>query len=162
MNISRLIVAGLVVLVLGACGRGDRDQAQDTSAGQPSAGQPSAGQPSAEIIVSEAELANNPFLADWDTPYGVPPFSEIENGHYMPAFKKGILEQRDEIAAIAANPEAPTFENTIVALEAAGPLLTKVNRTFGNITNTELDDELADLEAFKSRRRIACLRGRVQ
>jgi peptidyl-dipeptidase Dcp len=64
----------------------------------------------------------------------------------MPAIKKGILERRAEIDAIANNPEAPTFENTIVAMEAAGALLDKVNRTFSNITGTDTDDELRALE----------------
>jgi peptidyl-dipeptidase Dcp len=65
----------------------------------------------------------------------------------MPAFKKGILELRADIAAILENPEPPTFENTILALEIAGELLTKVDYTFGNITNTELNDELRALES---------------
>ncbi len=136
MNISRLLLAALAALVLGACGTkdaGDADDAGDAKALD-------------VISVSEAELAGNPFLEEWDTPYGVPPFAVIENGHYMPAFKKGILEQRADIEAIAQNPDAPTFENTIVARQQAGELLTRVAYTFGNITNTELDDELRALE----------------
>ena len=136
MNISRLLVAGMATLVLGACGGKDAGEAGDTVDTQSVD----------EIMVSDAELAGNPFLEEWDTPFGVPPFAAIENGHYMPAFKKGILEQRADIQAIVDNPEAPTFANTIVALEAAGALLSKVDRTFSNITNTELDDELRALE----------------
>ena len=56
-----------------------------------------------DIAVTEAELQGNPFLEEWDTPYGVPPFSRIEDGHYMPAIKKGVLEQRAEIEAIRQN-----------------------------------------------------------
>ena len=100
-----------------------------------------------EISVSDAELAGNPFMQEWNTPYGIPPFSAIKDEHYMPAFKKGILELRADIAAILENPEPPTFENTILALEIAGELLTKVDYTFGNITNTELNDELRALES---------------
>jgi peptidyl-dipeptidase Dcp len=125
-----------VALVLGACGGKDAGEAADMADSQAADA----------IAVSDAELEGNPFLEDWNTPYGVPPFAVIENGHYMPAFKKGILEQRADIEAIVDNPEAPTFENTIVALQAAAPLLTRVAYTFANITNTELDDELRALE----------------
>ncbi len=135
MKISRLAVTGLAVLMLGACGGGEQEETAATAADQQGV-----------ISVSDAELAGNPFLEVWDTPYGVPPFAAIRNEHYLPAFKKGILEQRADVEAIVGNPDAPTFENTIVALEASGELLTKVNRTFGNITNTELDDELRALE----------------
>jgi peptidyl-dipeptidase Dcp len=76
----------------------------------------------------------------------MPPFGAIENGHYMPAIKKGILELRADIDAIVDNPEPPSFDNTIVALELAGQLLTDVSNTFGNITNTDTDDELRALE----------------
>jgi len=76
----------------------------------------------------------------------VPPFSTIENGHYMPAMKKGVLELRAEIDAIVNNAEAPTFENTIVAHELAGELLGDVASTFGNITGTDTDEELRALE----------------
>jgi peptidyl-dipeptidase Dcp len=99
-----------------------------------------------DIAVSDADLVGNPFMQEWDTPYGVPPFSKIRNEHYLPAIKKGILELRAEIAAIAENPEPPTFENTIVALELAGKTLDRVSTTFGNITGTELDDELRALQ----------------
>ncbi len=136
MRISRLAVTGLAALALGACGgTGEQEESATVAGDEPGM-----------ISVSEAELAGNPFLETWDTPYGVPPFEVIENGHYMPAFKKGILEQRADIGAIVNNADTPTFENTVVALEAAGELLTRVNFTFSNITNTELDDELRALE----------------
>ena len=99
-----------------------------------------------EVTVSDAELAGNPFRQDWETPYGVPPFSDIENSDYLPAIKKAILEMRDEIQAIVSNSEEPTFANTIVALELAGQSLNKVSRTFGNITGTDTDEELRSLE----------------
>jgi len=137
MKISRLIGLGLIALMLSACG--GKDEGSATEEATEAAVD--------EISVSDAELEGNPFMQEWDTPYGVPPFAVIENAHYMPAVKKGILEQRAEIEAIANNPEAPTFENTIVAIEAAGELLTKVSSTFGNITSTDTDDELRALEA---------------
>lgn len=99
-----------------------------------------------EISVTDAELEGNPFRAEWTTPYGAPPFGEINDAHYLPAIKKGILEQRAEIDAIVNNTEAPSFENTILALEKSGESLTKVIRVFGNITNTDTNDTLNALE----------------
>jgi peptidyl-dipeptidase Dcp len=99
-----------------------------------------------EITVTDAELEGNPFRADWTGAYGVPPFAEITDAHYMPAAKKGILEMRAEIDAIVNNPEEPTFENTILALETSGQSLDKVMRVFGNITNTDTNDALNALE----------------
>jgi peptidyl-dipeptidase Dcp len=134
MKFSRLMGLGLITLMLGACGGSDQEVAMDGATDSVSD----------EISVSDAELAGNPFMEEWNTPYGIPPFSAIKDEHYMPAFKKGILELRADIAAILENPEPPTFENTILALEIAGELLTKVDYTFGNITNT---DELRALES---------------
>jgi len=99
-----------------------------------------------EITVSDAELEGNPFRQEWDTPYGVAPFADISDEHFMPAVKKGILERRAEIEAIVSNPDAPTFENTIVALETSGASLTQVMRVFGNITNTDTNDTLNALQ----------------
>ena len=137
MKFSRLIGLGLVALMLGACGSPDQEETMDeVTEGATD-----------QIAVTDAELAGNPFMEEWDTPYGIPPFDEINDEHYMPAFKKGILELRADIAAILDNPEPPTFENTILAQEMAGKLLTKVSSTFGNITNTELNDALRALES---------------
>ena len=99
-----------------------------------------------EITVSEAELEGNPFRQEWDTPYGVAPFADIRDEHYMPALRKGILERRAEIEAIVNNPEPPTFENTIIALETSGASLTQVLRVFGNVTNTDTNDTLNALQ----------------
>ena len=137
MKFSRLIGLGLVALMLGACGSPDQEEAMDEATEGATD----------QIAVTDAELAGNPFMEEWDTPYGIPPFDAIKDEHYMPAFKKGILELRADIAAILDNPEPPTFENTILAQEMAGKLLTKVSSTFGNITNTELNDTLRALES---------------
>src|SRR5512135_107923 len=72
----------------------------------------------------------NPLLVEWTTPFGVPPFQDIKPEHYLPAMKEGIAAQRKEVDTIAANPQPPTFANTIEALEYAGELLTKVNAVF--------------------------------
>ncbi len=99
-----------------------------------------------EILVTAEELQGNPFLAEWTTPYGLPPFGDIKESHYLPAIKQALLDQRAEIAAIANNPEAPTFENTILPLEASGAALNKVMNVFGNITSTDTNDALTALE----------------
>ena len=125
----------LLSLALVACGGGG-DTDTEVAAKKDTA---------AEIFVTEAELAGNPLLETWDTPYGLPPFGRINNDHYMPAIKKGILEMRAEIATITDNAESPTFENTILALEKAGATLDRVTSVFFNIVRTELDDELSVL-----------------
>ena len=86
--------------------------------------------------------ADNPFSAPWGTPHETPNFAVIKNAHYLPAFKAGIAEQKQEIAAIVANTEAPTFANTIEALEFSGNLLTSVASVFYNLTGAETNDEL--------------------
>ena len=96
--------------------------------------------------VDEAALAENPLLQDWDTAYGVPPFAQIKDEHYLPAIDAAIAELEAEIDAIANNPDAPTFENTIVALDKAGGSLSQVASVFSNITNTDTNDTLAELE----------------
>ncbi|MEQ9315126.1 MAG: M3 family peptidase, partial [Henriciella sp.] len=101
-----------------------------------------------EISVTDEELEGNPFMQEWDTPFGVPPFAEIEDEHYLPAVKKGILELRAEIDAIASSEDAPSFENTIVALDQVGSSIDRTLHTFGNITGTDTNDRLRELEGI--------------
>ena len=136
MTKQRTATALAAAALLAACGGSD-DQA-NTAATEPSA--------LPEISVTAAELEGNPFFDEWDTPFGVPPFAEIGDDHYMPAFKKGILEMRAEIDAIVNNPEAPTFENTILAMETAGSTVIQVLYTFYPLTGTELNDNLRELQ----------------
>lgn len=98
------------------------------------------------VSVTDAELEGNPFLDEWDTPYGVPPFSRIEESHFMPAIKAGIIERAAEIDAIVNNAEPASFGNTIVALDLAGEQLGKVASTFGNIAGTDTNDEIRALQ----------------
>ncbi len=136
MTLTRKIAAAALVTTLAACGGAEPETAAETV--DDAAAE--------EIVVTDAELAGNPFLKEWDTPFGVPPFSEIRDEHFMPAVKKGILEQRADIAAIVNNPDEPTFVNTILALETAGPLLNTVIRVFSPLTGTELNDNLKQLQ----------------
>lgn len=82
---------------------------------------------------SASQDTANPFFKTWTTPYGIPPFEEIKAEHYIPAFERGMEEQIAEIDAIVNNPEAPTFENTILALEYSGELLYNVAAVFFNL-----------------------------
>lgn len=88
----------------------------------------------------------NPFLTEWDTPYGIPPFDKIQPADFIPAIQAGIEQQNAEIDAITSNPDAPTFENTIAPLELSGNLLSKVVGVFYNITETDRTDALAAVE----------------
>ncbi len=100
-----------------------------------------------EITVTDAELEGNPFRAEWNGAYGIPPFAEIRNEHFKPALLKGILESRAEIQAIVENTDEPTFENTILALERSGDTLSKALGVFRNLSNTDTNPEIQALEA---------------
>ena len=76
----------------------------------------------------------NPFLEEYTTEYQIPPFDKIKAEHYIPAFEKGIEEARAEIKAIVNNPEEPTCDNTILALDNSGKLLGKVSYVFGALS----------------------------
>ena len=90
---------------------------------------------------------SNPFLSEFNTPFEVPPFELIENEHYMPAFEEAIKQQKAEIEAIVNNPEAPTFDNTILALDLSGMLLNKVQLTFFSFTESMSNDTLRQIAA---------------
>lgn len=93
-----------------------------------------------------ADVAPNPFFTEYTTPFGVPPFDKIEVVHYKPAFEKGMEEHKKEIDAIVNNPEEPTFENTIVAFDRSGELLTKVMYAFSGQSSVNTTDEIQALE----------------
>jgi len=96
--------------------------------------------PDAEVATPEAVAAANPILEDWDTPFGVPPFDRIESEHYLPAFRASMEAHNAEIDAIIANPDAPTFDNTIEALELSGSKLGRVARVFFAVDGANSDD----------------------
>ena len=89
--------------------------------------------------------AMNPFFTDYKTPFQIPPFEEIKMEHYQPAFEQGMKEHIDEINAIADNKAAPTFENTIVAMERTGKTLDKVADVFFNLLGSNTNDEMDSL-----------------
>ncbi len=85
--------------------------------------------------------AKNPFFEDYGTPHGTMPFDKIKNKHYKEAFEEGMKRHKAEIQAIIDNPELPTFENTILALEKSGRLLGDVSSVFFNLESANSDDE---------------------
>ncbi|MFE0019549.1 M3 family metallopeptidase [Amycolatopsis sp. NPDC059021] len=90
---------------------------------------------------------DNPFATASELPYALPPFDRIADEHYRPAFEEGLAEHTAEIAAIAGNPDEPTFENTIVALERAGELLNRVSSVFYNLAGSNATDEIQAIQA---------------
>ena len=88
------------------------------------------------------QTESNPFLTEFQTPNGVPPFDKIKLEHYEPAFLKGIEEQNANIQAIIDNTEVPNFENVIVALDNSSPILNRVGAIFFNMTDAETNDSL--------------------
>ena len=80
----------------------------------------------AAACLSACTNRENPFLTDWNTPYGIPPFQEIQVDNYIPAIQAGIEQQKKEIEDIVNNQDAPTFDNTILPLELSGEILRKV------------------------------------
>ena len=99
------------------------------------------------ILLSVSLLAmtachQNPFLSEWNTPYGIPDFGAIEVTDYLPAIEEGIRQQKAEIQAIIDNPEAPTFENTIAAFDRSGAVLDRVTAVLFNVSESDVTDEL--------------------
>lgn len=94
----------------------------------------------------KADDAVNPFLTEFQTPYGAPDFKRIKVEHYEPAFLAGIEEQNQEIKTIVENPDEPTFENTIVALDNSGEILDRVSGVFFALTEADTNEQLMALE----------------
>ena len=112
------VVAALVVLALTACGK----------------------------KAAETPAMDNPFFSEFATPFGVPPFDLIKPEHYMPAFERGMAEQKREVAAITASAEAPAFANTVEALERSGSLLNRVAGVFNNMTSAHTNEALQAID----------------
>ncbi|MDC7805244.1 M3 family metallopeptidase [Luteimonas sp BLCC-B24] len=91
----------------------------------------------AQSVETRAEQAANPLTTAWNTPDGVPPYDRIRPEHYEPAFDLAIAEAREESARIANDPAAPTFENTIEAMERAGRQLARVSSTFFTVASAD-------------------------
>ncbi|ALK92139.1 M3 family metallopeptidase [Limnohabitans sp. 103DPR2] len=88
----------------------------------------------------------NPLLQTWQTPFGMPPFESIQASHFEEAFDKALLQHQAEIAAISNNSEPPTFENTLIALEASGDLLNQTSNVFFNLSASHSSPDIQSLE----------------
>lgn len=91
----------------------------------------------AAACLSACTNRENPFLTDWNTPYGIPPFQEIQVDNYISAIQAGIEQQKKEIEDIVNNQDAPTFDNTILPLELSGEILRKVSGVLYNVSETD-------------------------
>ena len=89
----------------------------------------------------------NPFASRSELPFELPPFAEITEDDFAPAFDAGIAEHRAEVDAVIGNPDPATFENTIVALERAGQLLSRVSAVFFNLSSTNSTEQLRAIES---------------
>jgi peptidyl-dipeptidase Dcp len=102
------------------------------------------------LAAPAASLAGNPFAAASTLPFHYPAFDKIKDEHFAPAFVEGMRIQLKEIDAIANNPKAATFDNTIVAMEKSGELLTRVQTTFGNLQGANTNDRLDAIDSEMS------------
>jgi peptidyl-dipeptidase Dcp len=99
---------------------------------------------------SSADFApNNPFFAPSTLPFQAPPFDKIKDEDYQPAMEAGMADQLREVQAITANPQPPTFENTIVALEKSGQLLQRVTETFFIVVGANSDPTLLKIRSCR-------------
>ena len=98
------------------------------------------------VPLGDSDSAANPFFAESTLPFGLPPYDRIDNAHYRPAFERGMADQLVEIDAIANALDAPTFENTIVAMERSGRLLTRVANVFFALSSADTNDVIDEVE----------------
>jgi len=107
--------------------------------------------PSNAAVPSGAQFGpSNPFYAPSTLPLQAPPFDKIKDGDYQPAIEAGMAQQREEVRAIAENPDPPTLENTLVALEKTGQLFNRVNLVFNAVTAANLSPELEKLQEIEA------------
>ncbi len=103
------------------------------------------------IVIScnkQKVVGDNPFFEQiWDTPYGTPPFDRIEFEHYKPAFERGMSLHNEEVVAIVDNIEKPTFENTILAYDNSGQMLSRVSTVFELLVSADTDEQMQALSA---------------
>jgi len=97
------------------------------------------------VTGSAVTQEKNPFLVEWNTPFQVPPFEQIKNEHFMPVFLIGIKQHQDEIDAIVANSDPPTFENTILAFDESGALLEKISLVFYGLNSANTNKEMQNI-----------------
>lgn len=131
-------LAGAITLALGltACSKPDGE-----------APAPAASAPAEAAPAPAADLADNPFMSPSALPLMAPDFTKIRDEHYLPALLEGMKQHAAEVEAIANNPEPPTVENTLVALERSGALLMRTARVFGNLAGTDTNPTIQKVQA---------------
>ncbi len=91
---------------------------------------------------ADGSPTGNPLLAPaWDTPFGVPPFEQIRDEHFLPAYEEAMRQKRAEVDAIATQVAAPTFENTVAALDRTGDLFERVDNIFSNLNSADTNEQ---------------------
>ncbi len=95
--------------------------------------------------MNQNNTGNNPLLEDFDTPFEVPPFEKIQEHHFIPALEEGMKRQKDMIRVIIENPQKPTFENTLVALDNSSILLDRIQSIFDNLLSANTNKEMQDI-----------------
>ena len=138
MKVSQSSIGVALALVLTACVSAPQKPEAKLPPAAPSANANSPGS-SAPAVAAPSE---NPFLRPSTLPYEMPPFDKITDASYRPAFEAGMAEQRGQVAAIANDTAAPSFDNTIVALERSGRILYRVSNVFFNLQGANTNDEL--------------------
>ena len=93
-----------------------------------------------------SEVMENPFFTEYETNFKIPPFSQINEDHFMPAFIKGMELHNEEINGIIGNKEEPSFENIIVAMERSGSLLSRVSAVFFNLSGSTTNPKIQEIE----------------
>ena len=137
-----LTLALATAALLGACGKQPEPQTPTAAADQAT----DQIAETTEAAMAGKDVAPNPFFTASTLPYGVPPFDQISDDHYLPAFERGMEEELAEIEVIASNPEPPTFENTIVAMERTGPILQRVSRVFFNLNSAHTNPQMQEVQ----------------
>ncbi len=94
------------------------------------------------VMMTMVSCNDNPFLTEWNTPYGIPDFTQIKEKHYIPAIEYGIRQQQSEIDAIISNSETPTFENVVEAYERSGSVLDRVSLVLFNISESDATESM--------------------
>ena len=138
LRMATITVAGAVLMGAGGMG----------AAGQAAAGK--AADDSAATFGPK-----NPFYTESSLPYHAPPFDKIKDSDYQPAIEAGMAEQIKEVEAIANNPAAPTFENTLVALEKTGRLYNRAAETFDGVSQANTNPVLEKVDEIESPKRAA-------
>ena len=128
-----LLAAALTAALLTACQQPASEDAMPAADATP--------------VSAPADSIANPFFAPSELPLLAPDFTKIKDEHYLPAFENGMQEQAAQMRAIADNGEAPTFDNTIVAMERSGEVLFRVSKVFFNLTESTTNEAMQAVQA---------------